>query len=145
MERMNLRAPEETEEYDDSYEGDYAYSDEYPYAEDSWEDSETAQVVPMPQHAPAADLSRIVTVRPSRYGDEDTLAIANSLKDGVPVIVHIGNLDERGQQSLLDFMSGIIYVLEGNMQHVTSMVYLLSPERVKIYNGEGKDLTSKRR
>lgn len=138
MEKMNLRGPNDSE-YDE-------YADDYEYQDENWDDrDEQAEIVPMPQQMAAADLSRIVTVRPVRYGDPEMLALADSLKDGVPVIVHIGNMDERGQQSLLDFMAGVVYALDGHIERVTAMVYLLSPQKISIYDGDGNDLTKKRR
>ncbi|AOZ72841.1 hypothetical protein BK816_05640 [Boudabousia tangfeifanii] len=126
--KMNLAEPE----FEDQ---ELEYEDGDQYAEYE-EGGELVQL----HSEDMVDYSRIMTVRPRTYGDSDTLAIADSLIAGVPVIVNISDLPVSDQSSTLDFISGVVYALKAHFERVTGKVYLLSPQVVSIVDGEGQPL-----
>ncbi|MBV7363824.1 cell division protein SepF [Actinomycetaceae bacterium TAE3-ERU4] len=136
MNKVNLSSNIEEEQYEDadSYEPyDYEETDSY---------GTSSSVVPMRVAQPAADLSRIVTVRPLKYADAEMLAMPDSLKQNIPVIAHIGNMNENDQRAFLYFMSGVSYALDAHTEHVAAHVFLISPKEVSVMDSSGNVLSN---
>jgi cell division inhibitor SepF len=77
-----------------------------------------------------ADLSRIVTVHPRSFNDART--IGEHFRDGVPVIMNLTQMENADAKRLVDFAAGLILGLRGNIERVTSKVFLLSPQNVNV-------------
>ena len=77
-----------------------------------------------------ADVSRIVTVHPRTYNDART--IGEHFRDGVPVIMNLTEMEDADAKRLVDFSAGLIFGLHGAIERVTSKVFLLSPQNVKV-------------
>jgi cell division inhibitor SepF len=77
-----------------------------------------------------ADLSRIVTVHPRTFNDART--IGEHFRDGVPVIMNLSQMENADAKRLVDFAAGLILGLRGNIERVTSKVFLLSPHNVSV-------------
>lgn len=77
-----------------------------------------------------ADLSRIVTVHPRSFNDART--IGEHFRDGVPVIMNLSQMENADAKRLVDFAAGLILGLRGNIERVTSKVFLLSPQNVNV-------------
>jgi len=82
-----------------------------------------------PRQAPVG-MSEILTVHPRRY--QDAQAIAESFREGIPVIINLSQMSEPEAQRLVDFASGLSMGLYGKIERVTSKVFLLSPEHVAV-------------
>ncbi|WP_312678181.1 cell division protein SepF [Microbacterium sp.] len=98
-----------------------------------------APVVPL--HRPAVvrqptagTVSEILTVHPKQY--RDAQLIAESFRDGIPVIINLSQMSDADARRLIDFASGLSLGLYGRIERVTSKVFLLSPENVAI-SGDG--------
>lgn len=89
-----------------------------------------------PVHAPAAELSEILTVHPRKFSDAQ--GIAESFRDGVPVIMNLSQMSEADARRLVDFAGGLTMGLYGRIERVTSKVFLLSPEHVAV-SGESAE------
>lgn len=77
-----------------------------------------------------ADLSRIVTIHPRSFNDART--IGEHFRDGVPVIMNLSQMENADAKRLVDFAAGLILGLRGNIERVTSKVFLLSPQNVTV-------------
>jgi cell division inhibitor SepF len=73
-------------------------------------------------------MSEILTVHPRQY--KDAQLIAESFREGVPVIINLSQMSEPDARRLIDFASGLSQGLYGKIERVTSKVFLLSPEHV---------------
>ncbi|QEO09978.1 cell division protein SepF [Protaetiibacter larvae] len=82
-----------------------------------------------PRTAPAG-MNEILTVHPRHYKDAQT--IAESFREGIPVIINLTQMSEPEARRLIDFASGLSMGLYGKIERVTSKVFLLSPEHVAI-------------
>lgn len=82
----------------------------------------------------AGALSEILTVHPKQY--RDAQMIAESFREGVPVIINLSQMSDGDARRLIDFASGLSLGLHGRIERVTSKVFLLSPEHVAI-SGDG--------
>ena len=86
-----------------------------------------------PRPAPAG-MNEILTVHPRHYKDAQT--IAESFREGVPVIINLSQMSDADARRLIDFASGLSLGLYGRIERVTSKVFLLSPENVAV-SGDG--------
>ena len=85
--------------------------------------------------APAAqprtpDVSRIITVHPRTYNE--ARVIGEHFRDGTPVIMNLTEMEDVDAKRLVDFAAGLIFGLRGTIERVTSKVFLLSPQNVKV-------------
>jgi cell division inhibitor SepF len=84
-------------------------------------------VAPAPR---TADLSRIITVTPRTYNEART--IGEHFRDGVPVIMNLGEMENADAKRLVDFAAGLIFGLHGSIDRITSKVFLLSPPNINV-------------
>ncbi len=73
---------------------------------------------------------RVVVMHPRTL--EDGQAIADQVKSRRPVIVNLDLADERSQQRLLNFLSGVAYALDGGLRQVGESIYLVTPNNVEV-------------
>ncbi|QEO13185.1 DUF552 domain-containing protein [Agromyces intestinalis] len=83
-----------------------------------------------------AEMNEILTVHPRQY--RDAQVIAESFREGVPVIINLSQMSEGDARRLIDFASGLSQGLYGKIERVTSKVFLLSPAHV-VVSGEAGD------
>lgn len=94
-----------------------------------------ASVTPLrrvtPTKQPAQQpMNEILTVHPTEY--KDAKVIAESFREGVPVIINLSRMGEGDAKRLIDFASGLTMGLHGRIERVTSKVFLLSPEHIEV-------------
>lgn len=82
----------------------------------------------------AGPVSEILTVHPKQYRDAQT--IAESFREGIPVIINLSQMSDADARRLIDFASGLSLGLYGRIERVTSKVFLLSPENIAV-SGDG--------
>ncbi len=86
-----------------------------------------------------SDVNEILTVHPQKYDDAKT--IAESFREGVPVIINLTQMSESEARRLVDFSSGLTQGLHGHIERVTPKVFLLSPSHVLV-SGDGDGVES---
>jgi cell division inhibitor SepF len=125
---------EDTGRYDDLDE----YSDEQPTRVQREEQSRPAPVAsiserrrptPVPKET-VAELSRITTLHPRTYNEART--IGENFRDGVPVIMNLGEMDDSDAKRLVDFAAGLVFATRGTIERITNKVFLLSPPNVTV-------------
>lgn len=77
-----------------------------------------------------AELSRITTLHPRTYNEART--IGENFREGVPVIMNLTEMDDSDAKRLVDFAAGLVFAVHGNIERVTSKVFLLSPPNVTV-------------
>ncbi|MBM7504605.1 cell division protein SepF [Agromyces aurantiacus] len=101
-----------------------------------------AAVTPLRKHhvqpttPPQAEMNEILTVHPRQY--RDAQVIAESFRDGVPVIINLSQMSDAEARRLIDFASGLSQGLYGKIERVTSKVFLLSPAHVVVSGEAGE-------
>ena len=123
-------------------------------AEESFDDQPTSKAQPeSAQPAPratvtplrrgskngASDVNEILTVHPKKY--DDAKSIAETFREGIPVIINLTQMSESEARRLVDFSSGLSQGLRGHIERVTPKVFLLSPAHV-VVSGEGDGVES---
>lgn len=73
---------------------------------------------------------RVHVVEPTSFGDAQE--VGDRFKDGQPCIVTLQAVEPELRRRLIDFCSGLIYALDGQMKQVTKGVYLLTPANVEV-------------
>ena len=106
--------------------------------------AERAAVTPLRRVTPVRSqaqqtLNEILTVHPTQYRDAQT--IAESFRDGIPVIMNLSRMAEGEAKRLIDFASGLTMGLNGRIERVTSKVFLLSPEHIETGSDDPADET----
>jgi len=86
------------------------------------------------QPAAAGTVNEILTVHPKQY--RDAQLIAESFREGIPVIINLSQMSDADARRLIDFASGLSLGLYGRIERVTSKVFLLSPENIAV-SGQG--------
>ncbi len=94
------------------------------------------RAAPVRQAAPS-DMNEILTVHPRAY--KDAQVIAESFREGIPVIINLSQMSESEARRLVDFASGLSQGLYGRIERVTSKVFLLSPAHVAT-SGDAADI-----
>ena len=130
--------PEPEPVYDDQDEyGDYAeYEDpSLPMRRPSRRDDSSVSVRPSGRQSTtvkplAATSMEPVTVRPIKY--DEARDIADLVKSGRPVLMDIGTAEEPTARRLIDFVSGLVYGLEGTLEKVSPGVFLVKPRGVRV-------------
>ena len=93
------------------------------------------KVTPTRQVA-SPSLNEILTVHPTQYSD--AAVIAESFREGIPVVINLSQMSEAEAKRLIDFASGLSMGLRGRIERVTSKVFLLTPEHI-VVSGEERD------
>ncbi len=79
---------------------------------------------------------KLVVMQPENF--EDARDIANHLKNKKPVVINLENVERNLSQRIVDFLSGAVYALDGNIQKVSNGIFLIAPYNVGIM-GDFKD------
>lgn len=87
---------------------------------------------PAPPKSPVGAMNEILTVHPKAY-DKDAQLIAESFRDGVPVIMNLSQMTDSDARRIIDFASGLTQGLNGRIERVTNRVFLLTPEHVNVH------------
>lgn len=109
---------------------------------DSGATTQRATVTPLRRGSKSqgmGDVNEILTVHPKKY--DDARVIAETFREGVPVIINLTQMSESEARRLVDFASGLSQGLRGHIERVTPKVFLLSPSHVLV-SGDGDGLES---
>ena len=79
---------------------------------------------------------KLVVMQPETF--EDARDIANHLKSKKPVVMNLESVDREVARRIVDFLSGSVYALDGNIQKVSNGIFLIAPYNVGIM-GDFKD------
>ena len=79
---------------------------------------------------------KVVVMQPENF--EDAKGIADHLKTKKPVIINLEELDTDVARRVVDFLSGSVYGLDGNIQKISAGIFLIAPYNVSIM-GDFKD------
>ena len=122
--------------YDDEY-----YNEDEQYNVDEFDDSpamdrfasrRSSRVVKLHEN-PSASM-RVVVMQPESF--EEARDITNHLKDRKPIVVNMESLEKEVARRIVDFLSGSVYALDGDMQKISNGIFLIAPSNVDIMGEE---------
>jgi len=79
---------------------------------------------------------KVVIMQPESF--EDAQDICDHLKNKKPIIINLEEIEKDAAQRIIDFLSGAVYSLDGNIQKVSNGIFLIAPYNVDIM-GDFKD------
>lgn len=79
---------------------------------------------------PSAVKMRMIVYQPK--SNEDTQDIIDNLKARKPVVINLDEMDNEIAQRVLDFVSGAVYALNGNIKKVARGIFVIAPSNVDI-------------
>lgn len=94
--------------------------------------SRTAKVLPMTGASPVVTSSKMVITEPQCF--DDVKEISEHLKERRSVIVNLETVTKEDQRRIIDFLSGATYVVDGSIQKISTLIYLITPKSVEIQN-----------
>lgn len=126
------------DDYD--YDDDDDYDDEKNDTRTSLTDSPNRSKIVNPY---TEDQMKVMIVEPKKY--EEITIISDYLKQRRAVIVNLEGLleDSATRKSMFNFMHGAVYALDGNMQKVSKLIFILAPNSIDIDADIKKDLEIK--
>ncbi len=84
---------------------------------------------------------KVVLYEPNNF--EEAPNIVDDLKNRKPVIINLENIDMELARKFFDFLNGAIYALDGNIQKVSSGIFILAPNNVDISGNIEEELKNK--
>jgi len=75
---------------------------------------------------------KMVITQPTCY--EDVQEVGDYLKAKKSVIINLENTGKDDARRIIDFLSGATFMIEGTIQKVSNLIYLIAPRTVEIQN-----------
>lgn len=79
---------------------------------------------------PEKDSNQMVLVEPRAYSESQT--IADHLKNKSTVVVNLKRVTEAQAKRIIDFLTGTLYAIGGDLQKLGPGIYLCTPKNVSI-------------
>jgi cell division inhibitor SepF len=98
------------------------------YVSEDWDDGEA------PEDQPAAG-PQIAVVRPRIFRDAAT--IGEYYRQGLPVIISLDDMDNAGATRIIDFISGLVLGLYGDIERISRRTFLIVPSGAAILTAHG--------
>ena len=80
---------------------------------------------------------KVVIMQPETF--DDARDICDHLKNKKPVIVNLETISKETAQRVVDFLSGSVYALDGDIQKVSAGIFLVAPNNVDVMGAVFKD------
>lgn len=90
------------------------------------------------QAASSSKHSKLVLIEPRVYAEAQD--IAEHLKNKRATVVNLQRIDRDQGKRIIDFLSGTVYALGGDIQRIGNDIFLCTPENVEV-SGEISNLT----
>lgn len=84
---------------------------------------------------------KVVIMQPETF--DDARDVSDHLKNKKPVVVNLENLNKETAQRVVDFLSGSVYGLDGDIQKVSAGIFLIAPNNVDIMGEFNDELKGK--
>ncbi len=80
--------------------------------------------------APLDEKTKMVLFEPRSFGEAEV--VGSRLKEGRAVVVNLHKLDREYAQRTIDFLSGVVFALDGNVQKIGANVILCYPSDIGV-------------
>ena len=84
---------------------------------------------------------KVVVVQPVSF--EDSREIADHLKTKKPIVVNLEKIEVDIAKRIIDFLTGAVYSLDGNIQKISTGIFLIVPYNMGIMGDFKDELKSK--
>lgn len=79
---------------------------------------------------------KVVIMQPETF--DDARDVCDHLKNKKPIVVNLENLSKETAQRVVDFLSGSVYGVDGDIQKISASIFMIAPNNVDIM-GDLKD------
>lgn len=79
---------------------------------------------------------RLVVVTPGSFSEAEE--IATHLKNDRPVVVNLEHMDTAEAKQTINFLSGVIFALNGNSQKISQSIFVFTPSGVILSSDQMK-------
>ncbi len=76
-------------------------------------------------------------ITPSSFGEAKK--VADALMEGSSVVLNVENIEGGAMVRFMDFLMGVIYVINGNMKRVSKTTVIVTPNNVGVEGEESSD------
>ncbi|GAJ38722.1 cell division protein SepF [Parageobacillus sp. VR-IP] len=115
---------EDYEEYEEEYEEEYGEVEE---AHPPAKGNAKANVVSLQS---VQKSSKVILIEPRAYAEAQE--IADHLKNRRAVIVNLQRIQHEQAKRIVDFLSGTVYAIGGDIQQVGTKIFLCTPDNVDV-------------
>lgn len=84
---------------------------------------------------------KVVVMSPSNILEARDLC--DNLKSNKPVIMNVENVETPLAQRMVDFLSGAVYCLDGDIQKISNGIFIATPASIEITGDLKDDLRNK--
>ena len=114
--------------------------------EQNGQKNEKTAAFPRKNHGKVLNLNnsattKVVVVTPQNINDAKE--ICDHLRANRSIVMNVENIETQIAQRIVDFLSGAVYSLDGNIQKVSSGILLAAPNSVDILGETKEDLHNK--
>jgi cell division inhibitor SepF len=81
--------------------------------------------------------SKVILLEPRTYSE--STEIADHLKSRRAVVVNLQRIDNEQGRQIIDFLSGVVYAIGGDIQKIGMSIFLCTPDNVEV-SGNISDL-----
>jgi len=82
---------------------------------------------------------KVVVMRPQTF--EEAQDIADHLKSKKFVIINLGGIEKIVAKRIIDFLSGVVYALDGNIQKIDTGIFFIARDNVGVLDEEKRDFS----
>lgn len=73
---------------------------------------------------------RLIVAKPTRF--EDAREMIDHLKSRKPLVINLEDVDLKVARRIIDFVSGSVYAVEGHIEKVSDVIFVISPSNIDI-------------
>ena len=128
--RSRPAAPVEDEPEDESDGNDFGFGSIDPAGSASTGVTTGSFNGPVLHTSGATNKQEVVLFRPGNFND--TSKAADDLRNRKAVIVNMENVDKAMARRVVDFLSGCVYALDGDVKKIAQSAYLFCPHNMEI-------------
>lgn len=85
--------------------------------------------------------TKLILFEPRMYAEAQD--IADHLKNRRPVVVNLQRLDHEQARRIIDFLSGTVYAIGGDIQRIGTHIFLCTPDNVEVSGNISDFMTNK--
>lgn len=84
---------------------------------------------------------KVIVLQPENF--DDAKDVCDHLKNKKPIVINLSSVQKDVAQRIVDFLSGSVYGLDGNIQKVSNDIFIVAPHNVDIMSHIKEEITSK--
>lgn len=94
--------------------------------------------IPNPKNSGESSMQKISIVEPRTY--TESKAIAQSLFREEAVIINFHLVEEEQARRIIDFLTGIVYAIDGDIQRISGELFICTPKNMEIDSATAQSL-----